>query len=61
MMQDLNDEGGVPVVMRELLDAGLIDGDAMTMSGRTIAEELADVAATEDARARRCSDRWPTP
>ena len=34
MMQDLHVEGGVPAVMRELLDAGLIDGDAMTVTGR---------------------------
>jgi dihydroxy-acid dehydratase len=50
MMQDLNDAGGVPVVMRELLDAGLIDGGAMTMTGRTVAEELADVKRPGDPR-----------
>jgi dihydroxy-acid dehydratase len=44
MMQDLHAEGGVPIVMRELLDGGLIDGSALTMTGKTIAEELADVA-----------------
>jgi dihydroxy-acid dehydratase len=48
MMQDLHVEGGIPVVMRELLDAGLIDGDAMTVTGRTIGEALADVRRSDD-------------
>jgi dihydroxy-acid dehydratase len=39
-MADLDAIGGVPVVMRELLSAGLLNGDAMTVSGRTIGEEL---------------------
>jgi dihydroxy-acid dehydratase len=50
MMQDLHVEGGVPVVMRELLDAGLLHGDAMTVTGRTMAEELADVRRSESPR-----------
>jgi len=41
MMQDLDAEGGVPLVMRELLEAGLLDGDALTVTGRTIAESVA--------------------
>jgi dihydroxy-acid dehydratase len=40
-MTDLDRIGGVPVVMRELLDAGLLDGDCVTVTGRTIAENLA--------------------
>ena len=48
MMQDLHVEGGVPVVMRELLDAGLIDGDAMTVTGRTLGETLADVGRSSE-------------
>jgi dihydroxy-acid dehydratase len=39
-MVDLDKVGGVPVVMRTLLDAGLLDGDALTVTGRTIGEEL---------------------
>ena len=50
MMQDLHVEGGVPVVMRELLDAGLLDGDAMTVTGRTIAESLAGVSRSAEPR-----------
>jgi dihydroxy-acid dehydratase len=45
VMNDLFEIGGVPVVLRRLLDAGLIDGDAMTVTGRTIAEELAHLEA----------------
>ena len=40
---DLHRAGGVPQVMKLLLDAGLLHGDCMTITGRTIAEELADV------------------
>jgi dihydroxy-acid dehydratase len=41
VMNDLDRIGGVPVVLRELLDAGLLHGDCMTVSGRTMAEEIA--------------------
>jgi len=40
-MSDLDRIGGVPVVMRELLSAGLLDGDCLTVTGRTVAENLA--------------------
>jgi len=40
VMNDLFEIGGVPVVLRRLLAADLIHGDAMTVTGRTIAEEL---------------------
>jgi dihydroxy-acid dehydratase len=40
MMQDLHAVGGVPAVLRELLDAGLIDGDARTVTGRALGTEL---------------------
>ena len=39
-MTDLDAIGGVPVVMRELLDAGLLHGDCVTVTGKTIAENL---------------------
>jgi dihydroxy-acid dehydratase len=48
MMVDLDKIGGVPVVMRELLDAGLLHGDAMTVTGRTVAENLSDVSFPAD-------------
>jgi dihydroxy-acid dehydratase len=44
-MTDLDAIGGVPVVMRELLEAGLIHGDCMTVTGKTVAENLADLDA----------------
>jgi dihydroxy-acid dehydratase len=40
IMTDLDRVGGVPVVMKELLDAGLLHGDALTVTGRSIGEEL---------------------
>jgi dihydroxy-acid dehydratase len=40
-MVDLDRVGGVPVVMRQLLEAGLLDGDCLTVTGRTVAENLA--------------------
>jgi dihydroxy-acid dehydratase len=44
VMSDLDRIGGVPVVMRELLDHGLLHGDALTVTGRSIAENLEDVS-----------------
>ena len=44
VMNDIDRIGGVPVVMRELLDAGLLHGDAMTVTGRTVAENLAELS-----------------
>jgi dihydroxy-acid dehydratase len=43
VMTDVDRVGGVPVVMRTLLDAGLLHGDALTVTGKTVAENLADV------------------
>jgi dihydroxy-acid dehydratase len=42
-MFDVDRIGGVPVVLRELLDAGLLHGDCMTVTGKTMAENLADL------------------
>jgi dihydroxy-acid dehydratase len=44
VMTDIDRIGGVPVVMKALLDAGLIHGDCLTITGRTVAENLADIA-----------------
>jgi dihydroxy-acid dehydratase len=44
VMSDLDRVGGVPVVLQELLDAGLLHGDCMTVTGKTMAENLAQVA-----------------
>jgi dihydroxy-acid dehydratase len=42
VMSDLDRVGGVPVVMQELLDLGLLHGDCLTVTGKTHAENLAD-------------------
>ena len=42
-MSDLDRIGGVPVVMKMLLDAGLLHGDCLTVTGKTIAENLAHI------------------
>jgi dihydroxy-acid dehydratase len=45
VMTDIDRIGGVPVVMKVLLDAGLLDGSALTVTGRTMAENLELLAA----------------
>lgn len=40
VMNDVDRHGGIPVLMKALLDAGLIHGDALTVTGRTVAENL---------------------
>jgi dihydroxy-acid dehydratase len=43
VMADVDRIGGVPVVMKALLEAGLLHGDALTCTGRTVAENLAEM------------------
>jgi len=43
VMNDVDRIGGVPVVMKALLDAGLLHGDCLTVTGKTVAENLADI------------------
>ena len=43
VMNDVDRHGGVPVVMKALLDAGLMHGDALTVTGKTLAENLAEL------------------
>ena len=43
VMKELHDIGGIPSVMKMLLDAGLIDGDQLTVTGKTISENLKDL------------------
>jgi dihydroxy-acid dehydratase len=45
LMSDLHRAGGVPVVMRELLEHGLIDGNALTVTGKTVTENLSEADA----------------
>jgi dihydroxy-acid dehydratase len=43
VMTDVDRVGGIPVVLRMLLDAGYLHGDCMTVTGKTMAENLADI------------------
>src|SRR5690606_1361205 len=43
VMNDVDKVGGIPVIMKALLDAGLMHGDVMTVTGKTMAENLADI------------------
>ncbi len=47
LMEDVHSIGGTPAVMKYLLDAGYLHGDCMTVTGKTLAENLADVAPLE--------------
>ena len=74
-MTDLDRVGGVPVVMQHLLDAGLLHGDCLTVTGRTMAENLAELdppapdgdvvhplvrtRSTPTAASPCCTARWP--
>lgn len=48
VMADVDRIGGVPVVMKALLDAGLLHGDCRTVTGETVAERLKDVTYPTD-------------
>ncbi len=50
VMSDLDKTGGVPVVMNELLNAGLLHGDALTVTGKTVEENLAAFDSAPDGR-----------
>ena len=43
VMNDLDRHGGIPVLMKALLDAGLLHGDCLTVTGKTVAENLAEL------------------
>ncbi len=43
VMADVDRVGGIPVVMKALLDAGMMHGDALTVTGKTVAENLASI------------------
>ena len=50
VMPDVDKAGGVPVLMKELLKAGLLHGDVMTVTGRTLAENLESIERQPDGR-----------
>lgn len=47
LMQDLHEHGGIPAVMKYLLEHGKLHGDCMTVTGKTVAENLAEVESIE--------------
>lgn len=47
LMEDLHKTGGTPMVMKYLLDKGLLQGDCLTVTGKTIAENLKDVESID--------------
>ncbi|GAA2179163.1 dihydroxy-acid dehydratase [Leucobacter tardus] len=54
--QDFDRVGGMPVIMKALLDAGLLHGDVLTVTGKTMAENLADVTTPLDGKVIRTLD-----
>ncbi|VAW92910.1 Dihydroxy-acid dehydratase [hydrothermal vent metagenome] len=50
VMEDLHNVGGIPAVMKYLLEKGLIDGDCLTVTGKTVAENLASVPGLSDGQ-----------
>jgi dihydroxy-acid dehydratase len=62
VMKDLHDIGGVPVLMKALLDGGYLHGDSMTVTGKTVAENLRDVVfpAGQDVVRRTSAPLSPT-
>jgi dihydroxy-acid dehydratase len=48
VMKDLHDVGGVPVLMKALLDGGYLHGDCLTVTGKTVAENLKDIVFPTD-------------
>ncbi len=40
-MVDVEDKGGIQVIVKELLDAGLLDGDTLTCTGETLSQQVA--------------------
>ncbi len=45
LMEDLHDVGGIPAVLKYMLEEGMLHGDCLTVTGKTLAENLADVPA----------------
>jgi len=51
VMEDLHNVGGTPAVMKYLFEKGLLDGDCMTVTGKTVAANLADVPGLKQGQA----------
>jgi dihydroxy-acid dehydratase len=60
LMQDLHQHGGIPAVMKYLLEKGLLHGDCLTVTGKTLAENLKDIPSST-SKNRISSTRWKNP
>lgn len=47
---DIDENGGLPVIMKELLESGFLHGDCMTVTGKTVAENLANTPRISDLK-----------
>src|SRR5215813_3600627 len=56
IMSELDQVGGIPVILKELLSAGLIDGDALTVNGKTLGENVADAFEPDGSIVRPVKD-----
>ena len=50
VMEDLHNVGGIPAVMKYLLEKGLLDGDCLTVTGKTVAENLAELPGLSEGQ-----------
>jgi dihydroxy-acid dehydratase len=50
VMEDVHTVGGTPAVMKMLLDAGMLDGNCLTVTGKTLAENLAELPGLADGQ-----------
>lgn len=50
LMEDLHEAGGIPAVMKWMLQEGMLHGDCMTVTGKTLAENLADVPDLDNSK-----------
>ncbi|MCW2823753.1 MAG: ilvD, partial [Aeromicrobium sp.] len=57
VMNDVDKVGGIPVIMKALLDAGLMNGDCLTVTGKTMAENLAHIEPKVDGDVIRALDK----
>ena len=61
VMNDVDRHGGIPVIMKAMLDEGLLHGDALTVTGKTLAENLADLEPRPGRRRGHPHVRQPDP
>ena len=50
LAKDLHDIGGVPIIMKALLDGGFLDGSCLTVTGKTLKENLSSINVDFDSQ-----------